>query len=912
MPKRIIYVFLFSCSALSAQTALTGAVRGTVTDETGAVIANATAELSSDSISFSAAQTTDRTGAFRFVRLTPGAEYRLSISAPSFEPWKRNEVAVPSGEVSTLDVTLRISKQSESVDIEAAAAPISTDSAELATPVNSRVLNTLPTNGRVVTRFALLDSRVRNANAFGGDGSNQYRLSINANTFRDSQHRLDGNSNYDTLFNNIPLQRVPLSAVQEFRVLTNQFTAEHGSTSSGLTITTTKSGSGEFHGEIFFLARPSGIQARPPLANIRVPNQLLQEGGSMGGPLAKEKTYFFGSFERTDQDRGSFISTVQPGFYLGGYTDNLAVVKIDHRKSDSQWLSLRMNGHRDRNSNANDRVGGLVQPSAATFSVTQAIGVQLTDTKTWGSVVNEARAGYVNAVPSSSFPQSAGPVVQRPGYSTEGAATYSTNRTEVYQLADQISWQHGAHVLKAGGDFIRRKARDKQFDLFGTYTFPGGAPTPNEQPALYTQRFGVADLSYGQTQWAGFVQDTWRIHPRLTLNLGLRYDYQSLLDDSNNLGPRASFNWDPAGDGTTVVRGGFGLFYDQPFFHGLTQRFLLNALNAPFATYSMGPASPAFPQYPNSYPPTAPPPGLTLAPRNVVLRGDKLLGPYTNQFTLGIQRQLPDSWILSIDGTRALTVKQFLQYDLNAASPFPRTQAGQMRTVAEADRTRPFYDPASGVSLYQGVAIRELRMTANGNTANYHALTVNLSRRFGMRYFAGLSYNWASAMNSITDDHLGANPQEWSDVQRGERSASDFLQRHRFALNGGVTLPWSMQMAGVFIAASGLPVNALTGVDNNGDGLPRDRPAGFGRNAFRGTAQRNFDLSVTKMIPLNEHARVELRADGYNLLNNQNYYTFNTNFGNGAAPLATFLRPVGGMANVDPARQFTFGAKLQF
>jgi hypothetical protein len=398
----------------------------------------------------------------------------------------------------------------------------------------------------------------------------------------------------------------------------------------------------------------------------------------------------------------------------------------------------------------------------------------------------------------------------------------------------------------------------------------------------------------------------------LTLNLGVRYDYQSLLDDYNNLGPRAGFVWNPKGDGATVIRGGFGFYYDQPFFHGLTQRFLLNALDAPFATYSIAPGSPAFPQYPTSYPPTEPPAGLTLAPRNVVLRGDKLLSPYTTQFTLGFQRQLPDQWVLSVDVTRSLTVKQFLQYDLNAPSLFPRTNAGQIRSVAEADRTRPFYDVSRGVSIYQGVAVREVRMTTNGNVANYHALTVNLSRRFGNRYFAGVSYNWASAMNSITDDHLGANPQEWSDVQRGERGPGDFLQRHRFVASGGVRLPWGLQTTALLIAASELPVNALTGVDNNGDSLNRDRPAGFGRNALRGTPQRNFDLSILKQFTITERTRLELRTDGFNLFNNQNYYTFNNVYGNGDAPLSTFLRPVGGVANVDPARQFTFGIKVLF
>lgn len=909
---RVVLLVVALILPISAQTALTGAIQGMVVDASGAALPGAKVALTSDSLSFSSDQVTDAGGVFRFVRLAPGSDYKLVVSRDGFESWSASQVAAPSGEVSSVTVKMQVGARLEAVNVDAQASPVSTDSAELSTAVGSRALETLPTNGRVVTRFALLDARVRNANALSGDGSNQYRLSINANIFRDSQHRLDGNTNYDTLFNNIPLQRVPLLAVQEFRVLTNQFTAEHGSTSAGLTITTTKTGTDGYHGELYFLVRPSGIQSRPPLANLRIPNQLLQEGGAVGGPLLKERTYFFASYERTDQDRGSFISSVQPGFYLGQYRDNVALAKLDHRWSDSHWLSLRLNGHRDTNTNSNDRVGGLIQASAANLSATQATGVQMTDTKTWSSFVNEFRAGYVNAVPSSSSPQTASLVVSRPGYSTEGASSYSTNRTEVYQFADQVSYQRGAHTLKAGGDFIRRKVRDRSFDLFGAYTFAGGVPVAGQQPTQYTQRFGVANLTYGQTQWAGFVQDTWRIHPRLTLNLGLRYDYQSLLDDYNNLGPRAAFTWDPKGDGKTVIRGGFGLFYDQPFFHGLTQRFLLNALVAPFATYQIAPGNAAFPQFPASYPVTAAPAGLTLAPRNIVLRGDKLLSPYTTQFTLGFQRQLPDNWVLSVDLTRTLTVKQFLQYDLNAASPFPRTQDGQMRSIAEADRTRPLYDPARGVSFYQGVAIRELRMTTNGNTSNYHALTINLARRFGSRYFAGVSYNWASALNSITDDHLGANPQEWIDVQRGERGPSDFLQRQRFVANGGVLLPSNFNVSAVFIAASGLPVNSLTGVDNNGDGLIRDRPAGFGRNAFVGTPQRNFDLSVSRSFAVRETTRLELRADGYNLFNNQNYYTFNNVYGNGSAPVATFLRPVGGVANVDPARQFTFGAKLVF
>ncbi len=902
---------LVLCAATAyGQTALTGGLQGTVEDPASGRIPQAKLILQSESLGRELVETVDPDGAFRFVRLAPASDYVLTVEANGFTSKRYPAIEVVSGESVAITATLNPAAVGTVVEVTDRAV---TDLIELGSSVSKRQLENLPSNGRNFVRFALLDARVRNTSGLGGDGFAQNRLSINGNIARDTQFRLDGNTNYDTLFNNTPLQRISLSSVQEFRVLTNQFSAEHGSTSAGLVITTSKSGTGEFHGEAFFYARPSGIQSRPPLANRHVPNQLLQGGAAAGGPLVAGKTYWFANYERIQQNRGSFIQSPTPDVFIGEFHDNLALAKFDHRFNDRHWLSARVNGHRDTNTNSNDRVGGLLQPSAANFSVGQAAASQVTDTVTWGSIVNEVRAGYTNSVPSSSSPQTSQTVLVRPGYSVEGASSYSTVRTEVYQLADQVSWQRGSHTMKAGGDFIRRKVRDQQFDSFGTYNFPGGPPQPGVGPISFTQRFGVARLSYGQTQWAGFIQDVWRIAPRLTLNLGLRYDYQSLLDDHNNFGPRAGFAWDVRGTGSTVLRGGYAIYYDQPFFHGLTQRFLLNAPEAVFTPVTLAAGSPGFPTFPESFPAgSAPPSSLVRGPRDLVLRNDTLLGPYTQQFTFGVQQRLPGQWILSVDGVRNLSVKQFLHYNLNAPSPFPRTAPGQLRSAAEADRTRPLFDPAVGVSLLDGVPVRNVRLTTNGNTSTYHALNASLSRRIGSKFQANFAYTLSSAINSITDDHLGANPQEWSDVQRGERGPSDFNQRHRFVANGIANLPWKVQASAYLVMASALPVNALTGVDNNGDLLQFDRPAGFGRNAFRGTPHRSFDLSLMRPVAFSERARLELRADVFNLFNNQNYYSFNRVYGNAAAPSAAFLSPIAGVSNTDPGRQFTFGAKLVF
>lgn len=904
---RWILPVVLSTAWLSAQT-LTGAVQGVATDAQGAAVAGSAVQLSGSGGKLTAA--TDAQGAFFFPRLTPG-EYDVRVQQAGFEDWT-SHITVWSGEAVSLNVTLRVAQRQDIVSVSGEALRLTTESTEVSSTVTRRELAALPTNGRYLNRFALLNPHVRNTSGQGGDLSNSTRLAFNGTIFRETQYRLDGNSNYDTLFNNAPLQRLSMSAVEEFRVLTNQFNAEHGSTSTGLIITTTKSGTDEWHGETLFFARPSGIQARQPLATVRIPNQLLQGAAALGGPIRKGSTYFFANYEGISQMRGSFIASPRPDVYVGEWRDNLALVRLDHRFSDRHWLALRGNGQREFTNNPNDRVGGLMQASTATRSQLQTSAGQLTDTYTWGAAVNELRAGYINAVPSSTIPQVPQVGINRPGFSTEGGSFFSSLRTEVYQLADQLSWQRGAHTIKMGGDFIRRKVRDLQFDQFGTYTFAGGAPVPGQLPIQYSQRFGVFRTSYGQTQWAGFIQDSWRVRPRLTLNLGLRYDYQSLLDDRNNFGPRFGFSYDVHGNGNTVVRGGYGLYYDQPFFHGLTQRFLLNAVNTPFVNVTLTPADAAFPQFPKSLANGTPPANFALAPRNIVLRGDRLLSPYTNQLTLGVQQKIAGQWVASIDLIRSLTVKQFIHYDRNAAAPFVRTAPGQVRTVAQADRTRPLFDPARGISMFQGIPIRQLRQTENGGSAHFNAIDFSVQRRFANRYQLKLHYLLSSAINNITDDHLGANPQDFSDVGRGERAQSDFSQRHRFVGQGLVQLPWQLQFSGVVTLASGLPVNPLTGADNNGDGNVTDRPFGFARNAFRGTGQTDFDVSLSKTVRLSERLRVELRGDAFNIFNNSNFYRFNSVYGNGAAPVAAFLQPVGGIANVDPGRQFTFGARIVF
>ncbi|MGH9628467.1 MAG: TonB-dependent receptor, partial [Bryobacteraceae bacterium] len=524
----LVVVLLGIPGVLFSQTALTGGLRGTVADAQGGPVPEAVVTLRNQELAIQQETKAGLAGEFSFSGLPSGSSYEVSIEALGFQPWRRSSLQVSSGDVSEVAATLELGRMREVITITDTFSTLPDYAPELSKVVDTRQLSSLPTNGRNLNRFALLNAHVRNASGLGADGFSALRLSINGNSFRDTQFKLDGNTNYDTLFNNGPLQRLSLSAVQEFKVLTNQFSAEQGETSAGYVLTTTKSGTDEFHGEVFFYGRPSGSQARPPLADRHVPNELLQYGGALGGPIVSGRTFFFANYERMRQNRGSFINSPAPAVFTGRLRDNLALVRIDHRINDNHWLALRVNGHRDTNNNVGDRVGGLVQPSAGRLSLGQAVGSQLTDTMTWGRLVNEFRASYVNAVPSSSKPLESSVTVIRPGYSTEGDSSFSTVRNETYQLSNQLSFSTGRHTLKFGGDFVRRKFRDTSFSEFGEYRFGPEAPGHGQNPLQFTQRFGVAAISYGQTRWAGFLQDDYRVLPRLTLNMGVRYEYQSI------------------------------------------------------------------------------------------------------------------------------------------------------------------------------------------------------------------------------------------------------------------------------------------------------------------------------------------------------------------------------------------------
>lgn len=949
----IFLIAALSASAI-AQTIDLSAVTGRVLDPQGKSIPGADVTLSNPGTGLTKAAKTDSNGDYKFAGLPITENYVVKAEATGFKPAEQHNIELRANQAAVVNFTMTVSGEKSEVTVYGTPGSVTVDSDKVTSRFDVEQIENTPILNRKITAIPLLDSAVRQSQTTGDLFINEVLFVINGTGRRQTTYDLDNTDADDSWGRQTMFAAIPFSAVQELNVDKNSISSEYGRNAGAAVDVVTKSGSNDWHGDFIGMGRPQFSEAKQPLAAVPAFNTLAQGSAMVSGPIVKDKTFFLASYEYTNQNRDAVItSAIDPGaIYSGTFNQNLFFGRIDHQFSQNNMLTLRGNFDRFTDTNPSDAVSGVNLPTTARTFARYTYQAALVDTATLTpNVVNEARFEFLLGSPITQFL----PVVQAPqefisGVYTNGESRIANLMNHQYQWADTLNWTKGKHQIRTGFDVVYSSSGgygtefgsgylQGRFQINSRYanipiatllTYnPGVAPpgSPSNAPPLssaFTQSFGTATYNEKETLAGVFVQDNWRMTPKLTVNLGLRYDLQTLTEGHTNFSPRLGFAYTLfGGDNPTVIRGGYGIYYTE-----LPANIVANSsINGPQGvyTYTVQPGQFGFPT--TFSPITNIPPGTVLPARDVqILAGqcdylnqflqvsqlhfcpNKLLNPYTQQWDLGIERQIAKGWVFSMDYIGSHTIHINQPIDLNSPSGFIRTAPGQVRSASAANATRPIAPVPGGY--------RQVLAYMNLGTSFYDGLQIALKKQFTAHFSMLASYTWSNTLDTVEWDGTQQNPNNYSCPVTCEKARSQLDQPNRASISGTYLFPYGFMLGGYFFLGQGYPYNALTGVDNNGDGNNSDRPVvGQGvvpRNWATAPNIYNLAGSLQKNFKVTERMGLNLRAEVYNFLNTRIYYSLNGTYGNGATPAATFSQPVGGIANVGAPRQMQFLAQITF
>ena len=802
---------------------------------------------------------------------------------------------------------------------------------------------------------------------------------------------LDGASNDEGWGRQTMLTTVPVGASRKSRCCTNAFSAEFGWTAGPALNIVTKSGTNEVRGEGLYLARPGGLQAKtfsttgycPPAVSTctvpgtlgainpaDLPDELHQVSGTIGGPIVKDKTFFFATADYTRQDRTTMLSSTLPAFvlpadgtleYVGHYRQKLVNARLDHKLTPAQTLMVRGNFDKFFDTNPNDAVVGTSAPTVARRYTRGSRSAQVNHTAVVSSsLLNEARFAYLDGAPVTLWE------AQTPStaYTRAGSVPFTIGESRAadifghqVQFADTVSWSRGSHNLRFGGSVIHHTTGGTGSEpgqaTLGTFTFLNTTTAPFTQLTLadvqqYTQPISYGITSYELKQWmsVAFVQDRFRVNDQFTIDAGLRYDRQTLTDATKDFAPRPRLRLASAGRFAPGFRGGYAMYYTQIRANALAGA-LTGGLDG-LVTYTATPGQTGFPTcltgscLPVPFDPRTLP--LSQQPaRNITIRAgqrdfykaqfatyglnfdllpnypDTLVNPRSQVTSIGAERELMKGLFVGADYVHQHWTDLARSVDLNAPSAFDRTAVGQTRSVAAANATRPIL-PVNG-------GVRSVNVLMNLGVADYDGLQTQISYRGSSKLQAALSYTLSKATNTTEPDGNGIGPNDANIARLGEeeRGPSVVDQRHRAVITFSYKLPYNITAGTVTQLASARPFNATTGIDNNGDGANNDRPVVdgtvIGKSAFRGTGTQDVSMFLEGRIK-GAGRTILLRLEGFNLFNHGNILgraqttygdtgTVNSTFGQ-LVSVGTATNAIPALANIDPPRMFQFQVRFVF
>jgi hypothetical protein len=923
-------------SPLSAQqTVDVASISGRIVDSSGAVIPGANISATHSETNVAATAISDQEGRFRFPYLRIG-EYYVTASLAGFRDAARR-VTLLAGSAYEIPFTLAVAGLESTVMVAADAPILEAARSQIAATVSETEVKALPMNGRNFLELALLVPGVSPTNIASTQLFPETSAVPGISISVGSQRNLSNNFVVDGLSANDDAAGLSgitygVDAIEQFQVITSGAQAELGRALGGYINVVTKSGTNAMRGTIYDYLRDDSFNARNALSGSKLPMNQSQHGGSLGGPLKKDRAFFFGNFEQrlldqtglatiTDANvatinarldaigyRGPRIST---GIYDNPVDSTNLLAKVDHQISGRDQFSIRYSRYGVTATNSRG-AGGLSAFTASSNldNVDQAIAVGNVLILTPRTVL-ETRAQFAHgdlAAPPSDL---VGPAVSIAGVATFGTSSSSpTGRVNrMYQIVNNLSHQRGAHAFRAGVDFLYND------DLItfprsvrGSFTFSSLANflSGTYNNAGFGQTFGITEISQTNPNLGVFVQDEWKVTPALTLNAGIRYDLQWLetIDlDTNNVSPRVGLAWAPFESRRTLVRASGGLFYDRVPLRALANA-LMSAGNTTDVTalrqfaVALSPTQAGAPVFPNILTEavaTTTLPNLTTMDRN-------LQNAYSRQASVEVEQQLGDRTTVAV-GYEYLNSDHLL---MTVNQNVPTCVAAGTNNGC---RPNPTY---ANNSQYSSVGESE-----------YNGVHVSLTQRTQRWGQYRVSYTLSKAMNNV-GEFFFSSPIDPTDLSK-DWGRSDNDQRHRLVVNGALQTPmtpaasaWEFlthgfQVSGLVQFYSAPPFNITSGVTTiqGTAGRPIVNGAFIARNAGEGTAFFSVSARLSRTFRFGSRVQVEGLVEGFNLTDRANVLTRNTNFGAGVYPTSP-SSAFGQITAVGEPRSFQFGARVRF
>lgn len=974
--------FVLSALFLTASVSLIGqegtaTLRGRITDPNGAVVTAATVSIANQETGLNRRTVaTNDAGDFVFSSLTPGL-YRITVEMAGFKKAIKEDVRLSVGETQEFNFAMEVGGSQETVTVTSDEPLVETSSSKIGGNISREELIELPSINRNFIGFVgLVPGVVPNISteSFGSDA-----VSVNGQDPRYNNYLLDSaNNNDDVIGQRAGSQaRVALEAVQEFQVQTNQFDAEFGRTSGGIINAVTKAGTNGFHGSGFGFFQNGKWNSKDRFVTLnnrpRPDTKYQQFGGTIGGPIRKNLAHFFFSYERTNIDLGVPITILaRPSLNTSTTTAiraNNYLVRGDIQPTRDHQISVRY--LREESPQLNQIIPVGTRPVTLAASREES-DIDQTVVGSWtytlrSNIVNDARLswtqedvafanpGFNAGTPMAELP----PTLQFNTFVDQQSNVAQARINNSYRLADTLAWVKASHTIKFGVDYNYVTADSTTEDnLNGTFSFPTDDPFNAANPRTYPERLtirvgGPLNTVQINHNTSVFAQDNWKVNQKLTLNLGVRYDDESISDDNNNISPRLGFAYDILGDAKTVVRGGFGTFYQNTPFELITAFLTAGPFSSSFVrNFPLNNADPG-PRAGNL--PTDPflvngpvvnrtllaslfPTGVRNPNQAPVVDNTDRRMPYTRSFTIGLQREIVSNLAVTADYIHSDGIDQFLTVNLNPGRRINTTANGTITrlysTLGQVIQNSfvPVITGPFGDTPFETLSVTNVTTRINDGRTKYDALQLSLDKRFSHGFQFKTSYTLSKGRGNTTGNGVPtANFQTQTSLGLEENSGpTAFDRRHNFVFSGLYRVPKTrgLIVSTIIRALSGTPFTIFNSqIDANQNGINVDPlAAGTFTNSglFANGERLNFsvdnkggingarlpgffsvDLRLAYKFKFTERVNAGFTFEAFNLANRVNYDELTVS---GDTSQGTFLIP----SAAKPARTFQLGFRIAF